>query len=115
MPATMDKKDVKISIKDPKRVNWTQSWNEIQQCSGKAIPSVAKQSVKDAMDNPKYRKLAVKVGLIKQDLYLRIKNGNDHVQDVKLVPNWVAPQNWVSTGPSDDDGEDDSQAEDPHY
>jgi hypothetical protein len=111
MPATMDKKDVQISVNDPKHANWTQKWNEIQQCSGRKIPEVAKQSVKDALANPKYKKLAVKVGLIKTDLYLRIKNGSDHVQDIKLVPNWVAPQNWVSDGAGDDEEQD----QDPEY
>src|SRR5215470_2691593 len=105
MPATMDKKNVKISYKDPKAVKW----DKIQKCSGVVIPSLAKNAVVEAMENKKYKKLTVKVGLIKTDLYLRIKNGNDHVQDVKLVGNWKPPKGWVQDdlGDVSDDGEDD--------
>lgn len=106
MPATMNKADVKISVKNPRNANWPQTWAQVQQCSGKAVPAVAKQVVKEAVDNPKLKKLSVKVGLIKRDLYLRLKNGDDHLQDIKLVPNWTAPQGWVD-GNVDVDDEDD--------
>src|SRR5258707_15169650 len=117
MPGKMDKKDVKISYKDPKAVKW----DKIQQCSGVIIPSLAKKAVSDAMENKKFKKLTVKVGLIKGDLFLRIKNGNDHVQDVKLVPNWKAPKTWADEAVEDvsDDGsessDDGGQGQDPQY
>jgi len=118
MPGTMDKKDVKIAYKDPKAVKW----DKIQQCSGVLIPSLAKKAVADAMENKKYKKLTVKVGLIKTDLFLRIKNGNDHVQDVKLVQNWKAPKTWVDEAVDDvsDDGSESSDdggqgQQDPQY
>ena len=115
MPGKMDKKDVKVSFKDAKGVKW----DKIQKCAGVVIPSLAKNAVVEALENKKYKKLTVKVGLIKTDLYLRIKNGNDHVQDVKLTANWKPPKGWVQDDIVDtsDDGEDDSQDDqkDPNY
>jgi len=49
MPDKMDKKDVKISFKDAKSVNWT----KVQQCSGVSIPSLAKEAVRAALEDKK--------------------------------------------------------------
>jgi len=81
MPDKMDKKDVKISFKDAKSVNWT----KVQQCSGVSIPSLAKEAVRAALEDKKNKKLTVKIGLIKKDLFLRIKNGDiSHVLEQAL-------------------------------
>jgi len=116
MPDKMDKKDVKISFKDAKSVNWT----KVQQCSGVSIPSLAKEAVRAALEDKKNKKLAVKIGLIKKDLFLRIKNGDKHIQDVKLAKNWEPPKGWIDEG-SVDDSDDEESSEgtqpplDPNY
>jgi hypothetical protein len=61
MPGTMKKSDVKLVYKDANAVNWS----KVEQCAGASVPNVAKQSVKDAIANKKYKKLTVKIGLIK--------------------------------------------------
>ena len=104
MPDKMDKKDVKISFKDAKSVNWT----KVQQCSGVSIPSLAKEAVRAALEDKKNKKLAVKIGLIKKDLFLRIKNGDKHIQDVKLAKNWEPPKGWIDEGSVDDSDDEES-------
>jgi len=104
MPDKMDKKDVKISFKDAKSVNWT----KVQQCSGVSIPSLAKEAVRAALEDKKNKKLTVKIGLIKKDLFLRIKNGDKHIQDVKLAKNWEPPKGWIDEGSVDDSDDEES-------
>ncbi|MEO0481993.1 MAG: hypothetical protein AAF138_00015 [Planctomycetota bacterium] len=85
MAATMNKSDVKYEEKNIKNVDW----NQVRTLMGKSVPTVAMQSVKGfAKSNPK---AYVKVGLIKKDLYLRVKDGSKHLDDIKLAANWTAP------------------------
>src|SRR6266404_9951605 len=54
------------------------------------------------------QKLAVKIGLIKKDLFLRIKNGDKLIQDVKLAKNWEPPKGWIDEGSVDDSDDEES-------
>lgn len=83
--ATMNKADVKYEEKNIKNVDW----NQVRALMGKSVPTVAMQSVKAfGKSNPK---AYVKVGLIKKDLYLRVKDGSKHLDDIKLAANWTPP------------------------
>ncbi|MEL7472084.1 MAG: hypothetical protein AAGK04_02115 [Planctomycetota bacterium] len=85
MAATMNKADVKYEEKNIKNVDW----NQVRALTGKSVPQVAMQTVKTlTKSNPK---AYVKVGLIKKDLFLRVKDGSKHLDDIKLASNWSAP------------------------
>lgn len=85
MAATMKKTDIKYEEDNIKNVDW----NAVRALTGKSVPQVALQTIKTlAKSNPK---AYVKVGLIKNDLYLRVKEGSKHLDDIKLAANWTPP------------------------
>lgn len=105
MPPAMDNKHVKLKFKDLKTVNWA----KIQKCAGITLPKIAKEAVAKAVEGVetrKYKKPYLKVGLIKGNLFMRIKDGAKHVQDVKLVTNWEPPNGWVDEAQEPDEFED---------
>lgn len=91
MPGTMDKADVKLSYEPLSDVDWS----EVAKVVGKAVPQLCKTTVDEVLDGVKtrkYKKPYGKVGLIKKDLYFRIKDGSTHVDDILLVKNWTEPE-----------------------
>lgn len=90
MTATMNKEDVKLEYTPLSKVKWA----EVQQTAGKAVPALAKTTVEEVLEgvaSKKYKKPYGKVGLIKKDLWFRIKDGSTHIDDILLVKNWKEP------------------------
>lgn len=90
MAGTMDKADVKLSFEPLSSVKWDQ----VTQVSGKTVPQLCKTTVEEVLEGvktKKYKKPYGKVGLIKKNLYFRIKDGNTHIEDILLVKNWSEP------------------------
>lgn len=90
MAATMKKEDVKLTFVDISRINW----NEVKTVAGKAAPQLAKNVADELSKKVKHRELKkpyAKVGLIGRDLYLRFKDGSNHLEDVLLVKSWTDP------------------------
>ncbi|MEM9198725.1 MAG: hypothetical protein AAGD12_12860 [Pseudomonadota bacterium] len=85
----MKKDDVKLRAK-------ASSFNpsDAVALAGRSLPSAVTSAIKDAVKRQKAKELKdpeVKVGLIKGNLYLRLKDGSSHLDDFLLVKNWQDP------------------------
>ncbi|MDZ4782510.1 MAG: hypothetical protein SGJ19_19865 [Planctomycetia bacterium] len=83
MVATMEKADKQYQCEDLNQIDWS----AIKGITKKPIPAIAQKMVKDVIKQTpkKYKAPYAKLGLVKGDMVLRIKDGSAHVADLILV------------------------------
>lgn len=99
MTATMNKEDVKLSFVDISKIDWA----AVRELAGASVPQLAKnaqQELVKRLKNKELKKPYAKVGLIKGALYIRFKDGNDHLEDVLLVKGWKEPDQELDQSPA---------------
>lgn len=99
MTATMNKEDVKLSFADISKIDWA----AVRELAGASVPQLAKnaqQELVKRLKNKEIKKPYAKVGLIKGALYIRFKDGNDHLEDVLLVKGWKEPDQGPDQSPA---------------
>lgn len=99
MTATMNKEDVKLTFVDISKIDWA----AVRELAGASVPQLAKnaqQELVKRLKNKEIKKPYAKVGLIKGALYIRFKDGNDHLEDVLLVKGWKEPEAGPDQSPA---------------
>lgn len=94
MAGKMKKSDVKYQVKVAQF-----DQNRAKEIAGRAIPQGAKSLVDAAAKRLKKGEVKdpyVKIGLIKADLYMRIKDGDTDLDEFMLVKDWVDPAGTVA-------------------